>query len=143
MSTGVSASQRPDEGARQRDFLVGFTQRRLLQRLARLDAAAGQRDLAAVAQRIGPQGDDDVRDVVDGKEQEQAGGVPTRAGSSPVRQLRGGIGASCCCAATPGSGRAVPSPESSVPRCSARDEGSTDRGATPGARSNAGGGTPE
>jgi len=45
---------------RQRDLLVRLAERRLLERLPRIDNAARQRDLAAMPQRISADGEDDV-----------------------------------------------------------------------------------
>ena len=73
---GVRAPSVCDRGDVQADLFVRFAQRRLFDTLARFDHASGQRDLPAVPlERVGANGEDEVRDIVDRKKQEEAGGV--------------------------------------------------------------------
>ena len=73
---GREGAERLDRGDVQADLLVRFAQRRLFDTLARFDHAAGQRDLPAVPlERVGANGEDEVRDIVDRKEQQEAGGM--------------------------------------------------------------------
>ena len=56
------------------DLLVRLAQRRLFERLTRFDDAAGQRDLAAVPlERAGAHGQNEMRAVLGGKEQQEPG----------------------------------------------------------------------
>src|SRR3954464_4227780 len=49
----------------ERDLLVRFAQRRLLERLARFDDAAGKRDLAGMPRRFAAHGEHDARGSVE------------------------------------------------------------------------------
>ena len=81
MSTGVSGPSVWTPAIEQPDLFVRFAQRRLLEGFARLDDAAGKRNLAAVPpERVGANGQDEMSDVVERKEQEQAGGVADAGG---------------------------------------------------------------
>ena len=72
----------------QRHFLVRLAQRRLLERFAGIDDAARQRHLAAVpAERIGANGQDDVRAVVVRKQEQQSGGVTDARGIETGRPI--------------------------------------------------------
>lgn len=87
-------AENPRVGAREGDFLVGLTQRRLLERLARVHGAARQRDLSAVpAQRVRSNGQHDMRAMVDRKDQQQARRMANPGGIEslrpPTRGLRG------------------------------------------------------
>ena len=129
MSSGVSAPSTRTSSSGSADLLVRLAQRRLLEGLARIDDAAGQRHLAAMAQRLGAHGEDDVRlsrstergdreDAKDSsasgglailrfvcrwKDQQQAAASRMRAGLKPAGHSRRGTGASRACASAPGS----------------------------------------
>ena len=101
-------------GAVERDFFVRLAQRRLLERLARFDDAARQRHLAAVpAERVGADGQHDVRVVLAREEEQQAGGVAERA-PHPAGQAPRGRGAIRACAAAPGRGLASATERSAI-----------------------------
>ena len=70
-------AEHPHALERQRDLLVRFAQRRLLEGFARLDDAARQRHLAAVpAERLRAHRQHDVRAIADRKTQQQARRLP-------------------------------------------------------------------
>ena len=76
----VERGQRPQHAhviGRKPYFFVCLAQRGLIDRLARIDHAAGQRHLSTVTlERVGAHGQDDVRPIVERKREEQTGGAP-------------------------------------------------------------------
>ena len=74
-------AERSHAGRLEADLLVRFAQRRLFERLARFDDAAGQRDLPAVPlERVGADGQDEMWAV---RRSERAAGARRRGGSAP------------------------------------------------------------
>ena len=86
-------AQRSHAGGLEADLLVCFAERRLFERLARFDDAAGQRDLAAVPlERAGAYGQDEMRAVLEREEQQEAGRManprPVEVGRPLTRRPR-------------------------------------------------------
>ena len=88
MSIGVSEPRIRASATRQADFLVRLTQRRLLERFARIDDAARQRDLSAVpAERVRANGQHEMGAAVDRKDQQQARRMANSGGIESVGPL--------------------------------------------------------
>ena len=106
MSSGVRRSEYADRVEREGHFLVGFAQCRLVEGLARIDDAARQGHLAAMASECsGPHGQHDMCALGNGKHEQQAGRIPNARRMKSLRPLAPRLRRQEVVSGAPGQGR--------------------------------------